>query len=82
MMKKFSFKVAMVAVVATVAGMGIYSSQKADVTSDIALANVEALANGEYDTPYRVHPCPSWTGNECKTSNEDRPKCYSLTYCW
>ena len=38
-MKKFSFKVAMVAVVATVAGMGIYSSQKADVTSDIALAN-------------------------------------------
>ena len=81
-MKKVYLKVAMVAVVATVASMGIYFSQKTDVTSDIALANVEALAQGEYDTPYRVHPCPSWTGNECKTSNEDRPKCYSLTYCW
>ena len=37
----------MVAVVAAVAGMGIYSSQKADAMSDIALANVEALAQGE-----------------------------------
>ena len=45
-MKK-TIKIAMVAVVAAVAGMGIYSSQKTDVTSDIALANVEALAQGE-----------------------------------
>lgn len=80
-MKKIYLKVAVVAVVATVAGVGISSSQKTDVASDIALANVEALAQGEYDTPYRVHPCPSRPGNECKTSNEDRPKCYSLTYC-
>ena len=46
-MKKVYLKVAMVAVVAAVVGMGIYSSQKADVASDIALANVEALAQGE-----------------------------------
>ena len=45
-MKKI-IKLAMVAVVAAVAGMGIYSSQKADTMSDIALANVEALARGE-----------------------------------
>ena len=50
-MKK-TIKIAMVAVVAAVAGMGIYSSQKADVASDIALANVEALAQGEVDFPY------------------------------
>ena len=42
-----TIKIAMVVVVAAVAGMGGYSSQKADVTSDIALANVEALAQGE-----------------------------------
>ena len=45
-MKK-TIKIAMVAVVAAVAGMGIYSSQKADAMSNIALANVEALASGE-----------------------------------
>ena len=40
-------KIAMVAVVAAVAGTGVYSSQKNNVMSDIALANVEALAQGE-----------------------------------
>lgn len=54
-MKK-TIKIAMVAVVAAVAGMGIYFSQKADVTSDMALANVEALASGE-------------SGNECHGCN-------------
>lgn len=53
---KIKIKVAAVAVVAAVAGMGIYSSQKTDVTSDIALANVEALAQGE-------------SGNECHGCN-------------
>ena len=51
-MKK-TIKIAMVAVVAAVSGMGIYSSQKADVTSDIALANVEALAQGETSQTYK-----------------------------
>ena len=73
-MKKFSFKVAMVAVVATVAGMGIYSSQKADSMSDIALVNVEALANGEndYNSPvWERYYRPDNTGYNCtKTGNQ------------
>ena len=42
-MKKF-MKVAFVAIFAVTAGYGVYSSQKADVMSELALANVEALA--------------------------------------
>lgn len=45
-MKKF-MKVAFVAIFAVTAGYGVYSSQKADVMSELALANVEALASGE-----------------------------------
>lgn len=61
-MKKVYLKVAMVAVVAAVVGMGIYSSQKADVASDIALANVEALAQGEVIIGY---PCQSVRNSWC-----------------
>ena len=47
-MKKFITKAAMVAAFAAVAGYGIYANQKEEVTlSDTALANVEALAEGE-----------------------------------
>ena len=46
-MKKFYLKIAMVAVVATIASMGICSSKNDNSMSDIALANVEALARGE-----------------------------------
>ena len=45
-MKKF-VKVAFVAIFAAIAGYGVYTSQKADVMSELALANVEALAGGE-----------------------------------
>ena len=60
-MKKI-IKLAMVTVVAAVVGMGIYSSQKADVASDIALANVEALAQGEViiGTPCRETCINCW----------------------
>ena len=47
MKRKTYLKMAAVAVVAAVAGVGVYSSQKADAMSDIALANMEALAQGE-----------------------------------
>ena len=43
-MKKF-LKYAFVAAFVTVAGYGVYASQKSDAMSDIMLANVEALAN-------------------------------------
>lgn len=62
-MKK-TIKIAMVAVVAAVAGTGIYSSQKTDVASDIALANVEALAQGE-----SVPPCRGYGSVLCTYNN-------------
>lgn len=73
-MKKI-IKIAMVAVVAAVAGMGIYSSQRADVTSDIMLTNVEALAQGEggdYNSPiWERYYRPDGTGYNCtQTGNE------------
>lgn len=46
-MKKNFIKIAFVAVVAVIAGYGVYSSQKSDILSDLVLANVEALAVNE-----------------------------------
>ena len=45
-MKKF-LKYAFVAAFVTVAGYGVYTSQKSDAMSDLMLANVEALARDE-----------------------------------
>ncbi len=42
-MKKF-VKIGFVAVFAAIAGYGVYTSQKSEFMSDLALANVEALA--------------------------------------
>ena len=46
-MKKFIFKVALVAAFAAVAGYGIYTNQTTETMSDAMLANVEALASDE-----------------------------------
>ena len=40
-------KVTFVAAIALVSGINVFNAQKSDVLSDIALANVEALANSE-----------------------------------
>ena len=45
-MKKI-MKIAFVAIFAAVAGYGVYTNQKVDTMTDLMLANVEALANGE-----------------------------------
>ncbi|WP_071144982.1 NVEALA domain-containing protein [Bacteroides ihuae] len=45
-MKKL-IKIAFFAVVVTISGYGVYSSQKSEVLPDLALANIEALGNGE-----------------------------------
>ena len=45
-MKKM-IKIAFVAAFAAIAGYGVYANQKTDVMSDLALANIEALASGE-----------------------------------
>lgn len=52
-MKKNFVKVAFVAAFAAIAGYGVYTNQKADVMSDLTLANVEALANVENDGGYK-----------------------------
>lgn len=46
-MKKNILKVTFVAIVALSIGYKVYSSQKSNDMSDLALANVEALAQGE-----------------------------------
>ena len=45
-MKKF-LKFAFVAIFVATAGYGVYASQRAEAMSDLALANVEALADPE-----------------------------------
>ena len=49
-MKKNILIVAFVAAIAMVSGINVFNAQKSDVLSDIALANVEALADIE-DNP-------------------------------
>lgn len=51
-MKKKISAVIMFAVVALVAGINVYYSQRSVDISDVALANVEALAQGEVEFPY------------------------------
>ena len=46
-MKKNIIRAALFAVFAFVAGYGVYTSQKETAMSDLAMANVEALAGGE-----------------------------------
>lgn len=62
MMKKF-VKTAFAAAFAVVAGYSVYMNQKADAMSDLMLANVEALANGEgASKPCEevCYPCDNW----------------------
>ena len=46
-MKKNILKIAFVVAIAIVSGINVFNAQKSNVLSDIALANVEALAQGE-----------------------------------
>ena len=46
-MKKNILKATVVAAFALIAGFNVYNSQKSDVMSELALANVEALADDE-----------------------------------
>ena len=46
-MKRKILKIAFVATVAMVSGINVFNAQKTETLSDIALANVEALANDE-----------------------------------
>ena len=66
-MKKKILKATIVASFALIAGMNVYNAQKSDVMSDLALANVEALAGGESGG---VHCCPD-PGDSCTLSSGD-----------
>ena len=48
-MKKNILKVAFVAAIALVSGINVFNSQKTENLSDVALANVEALAMSEWE---------------------------------
>lgn len=50
--------------------------------SDLAMANVEALAGGENNNwDYHIFPCNHSPWNECVYSQSDRPKCSQSSYC-
>ena len=62
-MKKNILKVTVVAAFALVAGFNVYNSQKSDVMSELALANVEALADDD-ENPMCENGCVD-KGNGC-----------------
>ncbi|WP_302760576.1 NVEALA domain-containing protein [Phocaeicola coprocola] len=66
-MNKKILKVVFVSAFALVAGYSVYASQQKVEMSDLAMANVEALAGGESGT---VKCCPD-PGDECKLSSGD-----------
>ena len=70
-MKKNMVKVALVAVVGLIAGINVFNAQKAEVLSDIAMANVEALANTEQTA------CPN--PNHCVMMDEQTCWYYIIT---
>ena len=53
-MKTKILKAIFVAVVAMVAGINVYNAQKTKVLSDVAMANVEALANGGWENGQEI----------------------------
>ena len=79
-MNKKYLKATLIAVVALVGGINVFNAQKSESMSDIALANVEALAETE-KSKYSVFPCPDSYGNECNTAVANRPACFVRTYC-
>ena len=54
-MKKNLFKIFTVIVFATIAGYNLYNSQKTDMMSDLALENIEALAQSESSSGIRCY---------------------------
>ena len=60
-MKKNMIKVAFVAAIAMVCGIGFMNSQKSETLSEVALANVKALASAGLVTDI----CVSRPGGEC-----------------
>ena len=64
MRKKF-IKVAFVVAIALVGGVNVFNAQKANALSDIALANVEALADAESDLQDFITNCTWQESSYC-----------------
>ena len=64
---KNMFKVAFVAVFICMAGYGVYSSQQETELSELALANIEALAQGESSEDFTAKTCciAVWDNTSC-----------------
>ena len=61
-------KITFVAAFAAIVGYGVYANQKIDVMSDLALANVEALANDTEVNPWCPNGCvANGSGCQCYT---------------
>ena len=82
-MKKNIIRTAFVAAFALIASYNVYTSQQGNNISELALANVEALAVGEdnNDWDYHIFPCNHTTWNECVYSKSDRPQCSQASSC-
>ena len=81
-MKHRIISVAIVATIALVGGWNYNQAKNETKLNDLALANVEALAdNKESNSYYHLFPCPSSSGNECRFKESERPACHSATYC-
>ena len=52
-MKKNILKVAFVAAIAMATGIQVFNAQKSEALSEVAMANVEALATPRYEIPER-----------------------------
>ena len=63
-MKRKLLSMVVVAVVTIVAGYNVYISQNESKLSDLALANIDALAGGETDASGGRTPEYSWTSDE------------------
>ena len=85
-MNRKVMKVAFVVAIAIVSGINVFNAQKSNVLSDIALANVEALADNEIDMRMgymlveKTSTCSvcEWTGNASDYCNvyDQLPDCY------
>ena len=64
-MKKNILKATLVVAFALIAGMNVYNAQQSDVMSDLALANVEALASGEGSSSDCETYCTSDSRYDC-----------------
>lgn len=67
-MNKKVMKVAFIAAIAMVTGINVFNAQQSEPLSDVVMANVEALAEGETQDQYGSWSCCEavWENVKCK----------------